>query len=96
MNQTYFIAEISSNHNCNLKRCYKLIDEAKKAGFDAVKFQLFKIKKLFRESILKKNRSLNKRKKWELPIEYIPKIKEHCLKKKYRFRMYSFLFRSSR
>jgi sialic acid synthase SpsE len=84
-NSTYFIAEISSNHNCNLKRCYKLINEAKKAGFDAVKFQLFKIDELFTEPILKKKKFLNKRKKWELPIEYIPKIKEHCLKKKIDF-----------
>jgi len=59
MNKTYFIAEISSNHNCNLKRCYKLIDEAKKAGFDAVKFQLFKLKELFTESTLKKKKFLN-------------------------------------
>jgi N-acetylneuraminate synthase len=85
MSQTYFIAEISSNHNCNLKRCYKLIDEAKKADFDAVKFQLFKIKELFTESILKKNKFLNKRKKWELPLEFIPKIKKYCLKKKIDF-----------
>jgi len=81
MSQTFFIAEISSNHNCDLKRCYKLIDEAKKAGFDAVKFQLFKINELFTEKVLKKKIFLNKRKKWELPIEYIPKIKEHCLKR---------------
>jgi sialic acid synthase SpsE len=85
VNKTYFIAEISSNHNCNLKRCYKLIDEAKKAGFNAVKFQLFKIKELFAESTLKKKNFLNKRKKWELPLEYIPKIKKHCLKKKIDF-----------
>ena len=85
VNKTYFIAEISSNHNCNLKRCYKLIDEAKNAGFDAVKFQLFKIKELFAESILKKKKFLNKRKNWELPVEYIPKIKQHCLKKKIDF-----------
>ena len=85
MNKTYFIAEISSNHNCNLKRCYKLIDEAKKAGFDAVKFQLFKLKELFTESTLKKKKFLNNRKKWELPVKYIPKIKQHCLKKKIDF-----------
>jgi N-acetylneuraminate synthase len=85
MNKTYFIAEISSNHNCNLKRCYKLIDEAKKAGFDAVKFQLFKLKELFTESTLTKNKFLNNRKKWELPVKYIPKIKQHCLKKKIDF-----------
>ena len=45
--KTKFIAEIGSNHNRNLSRCYKLIDEAKKLGFYAVKFQLFKINKLY-------------------------------------------------
>ena len=45
--KTKFIAEIGSNHNRSLSRCYKLIDEAKKLGFYAVKFQLFRIEKLF-------------------------------------------------
>jgi N-acetylneuraminate synthase len=85
MNKTYFIAEISSNHNCNLNRCYKLINEAKKAGFDAVKFQLFRIKELFTESVLKRSKFLSKRKKWELPVDFIPKIKKHCQKKKIDF-----------
>ena len=85
MKQTYFIAEISSNHNGDLKRCLKFIDEAKKAGFDAVKFQLFKIDKLFAKDILKKKPFLKKRKLWELPVSFIPKIKKHCLKKKIDF-----------
>ena len=44
---TKLIAEIGSNHNRSLKRCFKIIDEAKNLGFYAVKFQLFKIDKLF-------------------------------------------------
>ena len=36
---TYMIAEIGINHNGDLVIAKKLIDEAVKAGFDAVKFQ---------------------------------------------------------
>jgi len=36
---TYMIAEIGINHNGDLEIAKKLIDEAVKAGFDAVKFQ---------------------------------------------------------
>ena len=43
----YFIAEISSNHDRNLERCYRFIDKAAEIGCDAAKFQLFKIDKLF-------------------------------------------------
>lgn len=35
----YFIAEIGSNHNGDMRLCKKLIDSAKSCGVDAVKFQ---------------------------------------------------------
>tara|TARA_B100000676_G_C18054791_1_gene833670 strand:- start:1011 stop:1871 length:861 start_codon:yes stop_codon:yes gene_type:complete len=38
-NKCYFIAEIGINHNGSLDLAFKLIDEAKKCGADAVKFQ---------------------------------------------------------
>lgn len=38
-NHTFFIAEIGINHNGNLKHALKLIEAAKLAGCDAVKFQ---------------------------------------------------------
>ena len=84
-NSTFFIAEVSSNHNSNLKRCLKFIDAAKKIGFDAVKFQLFKVEQLFHSSVLNKRYDLRERKKWELPIEFIEKISLHCKKKKILF-----------
>ena len=65
MEKTKFIAEVSSNHLNNLSRCYKIIDACKKSGFYAVKFQLFKIDKLFSPEILKKSLVHKKRKKWE-------------------------------
>ena len=37
----YIIAEMSANHNGNIERAFKIIDEAKKAGADAVKLQTY-------------------------------------------------------
>ena len=42
----YFIAEIGVNHNGNLKLAKKMIDQAKKSGANAVKFQTFKAETL--------------------------------------------------
>lgn len=38
----YIIAELSANHNGNLKTALKLIDEAAKAGADAIKLQTYR------------------------------------------------------
>lgn len=85
MLKPYFIAEVSSNHNLSLNRCKRIIQEAKNSGFDAVKFQLFKIEGLFHESILKKSKSHRQRKKWELPLYFIPQLKKECAKNKIKF-----------
>lgn len=63
--KTKFIAEIGSNHNRDLNRCYRLIDEAKDLGFYAVKFQLFRIEKLFSKDAKKLYRNLQNIKKRE-------------------------------
>lgn len=51
---TRFIAEIGSNHNGSLVRALHLIDAAKECGFDAVKFQLYDVDKLFTPEVLRK------------------------------------------
>jgi N-acetylneuraminate synthase len=47
ISSTYMIAEIGINHNGDLEIAKKLIDEAVKAGFDAVKFQKRTVKIVF-------------------------------------------------
>ena len=82
---TQFISEISSNHNNNLKRSLKMIDVSSKLGFDIVKFQLFKIDKLFSKEILIRSKNHRERKKWELKEKYIPILAKECKKKKVKF-----------
>tara|TARA_B100002019_G_C21154946_1_gene540207 strand:- start:41 stop:892 length:852 start_codon:yes stop_codon:yes gene_type:complete len=83
--KTKFIAEISSNHNQNLKRCFKFIDLCSDLNFYAVKFQLFKVKDLFHKKVLKRSKSHRDRKNWELPINFLPKISSYCKRKRIKF-----------
>ena len=52
MNKIFFIAEIGINHNGDINIAKKLIDNAKSAGFDAVKFQKRNINKVYSKEIL--------------------------------------------
>ena len=83
--KTKFIAEIGSNHNRSLSRCYRLIDEAKKLGFYAVKFQLFRIEKLFSKDAKKLYKNLKNIKRRELPLKFIPKLHNYCKIKRIKF-----------
>lgn len=46
MNKIFIVAEIGCNHNGSKELAYKMVDEAKACGVDAVKFQTFKAKDL--------------------------------------------------
>ena len=84
-NKPYFIAEVSSNHGKDLQRSLDFIDCAAETGCDAVKFQLFKIDQLFAPEILERSEKLRARKNWELPLEFLPELAEHCHKRKIDF-----------
>lgn len=78
MTTPLFIAEVSSNHNRNIERSFQIIDEAAKIGCESVKFQLFKVDQLFAPEILNKSEVHRQRKEWELPLEFVPMLKQRC------------------
>jgi N-acetylneuraminate synthase len=80
-----FVAEVSSNHNQDLDRCFAFIDKSAEIGCDAVKFQLFKIEELFAPEILLKSEEHRKRKAWELPLSFLPKLATRCKEKNIKF-----------
>ena len=76
----YYIAEVSSNHASSLERSIKFIEISKEIGCDAVKFQLFKLDELFSIEARKANPKFEDRRKWELPVHFLPDLKKACLK----------------
>ncbi len=75
---------ISEDQEINFKQALKLIDIAAKAKADAVKFQLYRAKRLYVEGAgcadyLGKKKSINEIiKEMELPYEWLPILKKRC------------------
>ena len=74
----FFIAEASSNHGRDLGRGLAFVDAAANAGCDAVKFQLFKIDRMFAPEILAKSEKHRARREWELPLAHLEPLAERC------------------
>lgn len=93
--RTFVIAEIGVNHNGSIKLAKKMIDQAKSADADAVKFQLFKPENIILENVKKANYQIKNHKKkqtqfqmlkdLEIDIKFLKTIKEYCLKKEIEF-----------
>ena len=91
----FIIGEAGVNHNGSLKLAQKLVDVAKRAGVDAVKFQTFKSEHLVtaqgemaeyqKKNIGKTESQLAMLKKLELDYEDFRKLKRYCDKKKIMF-----------
>jgi len=95
-NQPVFIvAEAGVNHNGNLINALKLVDIARNAGADAIKFQTFNTKestiKNLRKAKYQRSKKNDKQsqyemlKKLELSYDYHLKIKNYCKKIKIIF-----------
>ena len=85
MDQPLFIAEASSNHGRDLDRARAFVDAAADAGCDAVKFQLFKIDRMFAPEILRQSPKHRARAEWELPLSHLAPISKHCSARKLQF-----------
>lgn len=87
---TYFIADISANHDGDLERARLLIHLAKEAGADAAKFQNFRAPKIVSDYGFKALKGqLSHQAAWKktvfevyqdasLPFEWTPVLKEEC------------------
>ena len=85
----YLIAEIGINHNGDLKLAKDLIDKAKEAGFDAVKFQKRDIEQVYSKEYLDSPRvspwgttQRDQKLGLEFSFEDYTTIDEYCKKKK--------------
>src|SRR6201992_1002437 len=85
MEQPLFIAEASSNHGRDLGRALAFVDAAADAGCDAVKFQLFKIDRMFAPEILDRSAKHRARREWELPLAHLAPLAERCLARGIQF-----------
>lgn len=93
--KVFIIAEAGVNHNGSLDLAYQLIDVAKDAGADAVKFQTFKAENVVskladKAEYQKKTTSSDKSqlemiKKLEISFDDFVKLKKYCDKKEIMF-----------
>jgi sialic acid synthase SpsE len=80
-----FIAEASSNHARDLSRALAFVDAAADSGCDAVKFQLFKIDRMFAPEILSRSAKHRARRDWELPVAHLEPLAMRCFQRGIRF-----------
>ncbi|EAM2889373.1 N-acetylneuraminate synthase [Salmonella enterica] len=88
MSKIYIVAEIGCNHNGNFQLAKKMVEEAKKAGVDAVKFQTFKADQLISKYAPKaeyqikvtgdKESQLEMTRKLELPYDEFIKLEVYA------------------
>ena len=91
----FIIAEAGVNHNGDLSAAYELIDAAKGAGADAIKFQTFKSENLVTKKVFKANyqkkildnddSQFSMLKKLEIPFEEYYKLLDYCTNKGIQF-----------
>ena len=91
MSNIFFIAEIGINHNGDINIAKSLIDNAKQAGFDCVKFQKRDIETVYSKEILDSKRESpwgSTTRDQKLGLEFdkndYNEIDNYCKKKRHR------------
>tara|TARA_B100000497_G_C7672495_1_gene405938 strand:+ start:66 stop:1067 length:1002 start_codon:yes stop_codon:yes gene_type:complete len=77
-NKVFIVAEIGNNHEGKLSNAFKLIDKAKEAGVDAVKFQTYEVKKYYSSNTDKKR--IKRLKQFQLSYNSIIKLSNYAKK----------------
>ncbi len=95
LNKIFVIAEAGVNHNGSFNLAKKLVNQASKAGADAIKFQIFSADNLaiknskkakYQKDLTDKNETQYEMlKKLELSKKNFVKLKQYCFKKKIEF-----------
>ena len=84
----YIIAEIGVNHNGDVDLAHKMIDAAKDAGADAVKFQTFRTddlvtaaaqKAAYQSETTGSGNQADMLRRLELPVEAFAALRNHCV-----------------
>lgn len=81
-NKIFIVAEIGNNHEGNFNTAVKLIQEAKKSGVDAVKFQTYKTENFINKFEKKRFKKL---KSFELTFEQFYKLSKIAKKNNLKF-----------
>jgi sialic acid synthase SpsE/sugar phosphate isomerase/epimerase len=83
--RTFVIAEIGNNHNGSFARAIDMIDQAKSAGADCVKFQMRHLDQVYRKRSLTKSGEdlgteyvIDLLNRFELSVEEHRKLSEYC------------------
>jgi len=90
----YIIAEAGVNHNGSLETAFRMVDEAKNAGADCIKFQTFKSENLvsvkaskadYQKGNTGEGSQLEMLKKLELSFDEFIRLKDYCQEKGIEF-----------
>ncbi len=83
--QTFVIAEIGNNHNGSFERAIDMVNRARKAGADCVKFQMRHLDEVYRQRTLRKDGEdlgteyvLDLLRRHELSVDEHRRIAEYC------------------
>jgi sialic acid synthase SpsE/sugar phosphate isomerase/epimerase len=83
--RTFIIAEIGNNHNGDFQRAVEMIDKAKEAGADCVKFQMRHLDQVYRKRSLCKNGDdlgteyiIDLLNRFELDVEEHYRLSQYC------------------